>query len=327
MVEQRTVNPPVVGSIPTLPAIRGIMLEQIYENPLDSIKNKHILIDGDIVKYRCAASAEKTKYLVTWYDGDELKFFDNHRDAVKAAQIPSDSLTESYIWSRKEVQPLEFALQACKTTLDTLLAKLNPSKVSIYLSPNRTFRHDLARTKPYKGNRDQPKPKYLKEVEVYLVKQYGATFGVNVEADDEIGIALSREGDGGISVSIDKDLLQVPGWHYNWVNDTIQRITPRMADFNFYTQMLTGDPTDNIPGIAGLGPVGAAKLLDGAKSSADLCSRVWSVYRGEFTDAQEARNFFFEQAQLLWILRYNPEFPPEGRIGSGYLPPIELKGV
>lgn len=274
----------------------------------------------DIVKYRCAASAEKTKYLVE--AGGEFHKRDSHKEALNVAQDFLDSI----IWSRKEVQPLEFALQACKTTIESLIAKLAPSSISIFLSPERNFRNDIARTKPYKGNRTQPKPKYLKEVEDYLVKQYGATFGVNVEADDEIGVILSREGDGGVSVSIDKDLLQIPGWHYNWVDDRVQRITPRMADFNFYTQMLTGDTTDNIPGITGLGPSGAAKLLDGAKSSADLCSRVWGVYRGEFNDAQKARDYFFEQAKLLWILRYNPALSHGDRIWTqGFIPPIELK--
>ena len=287
---------------------------------LEQIHNKHILIDGDIIKYRCAASAEKTKYVVEtpqdWY-----KF----ETAREAKVFEKEEVTKGYtvfIWSRKEVQPLEFALQACKTTIESLLAKLSPSKVSIYLSPDRTFRHDLARTKPYKGNRVQPKPKYLKEVENYLVKQYGATFGSNIEADDEIGIAISKDPEGTVSISIDKDLLQIPGWHYNWVEDRIQSISPKQADFNFYTQMLTGDVTDNIPGIAGLGPKGAARIIDGAKSSADLCSRVWSVYRGEFTDAQKARNYFFEQAELLWILREQERF---GGKFKGYHPPITLK--
>lgn len=286
---------------------------------LEKIQNKHILIDGDIVKYRCAASAEKTKYLVEI--ADDFWHFDSSREAIGHTKKIQFAGMTSYIWSRKEVQPLEFALQACKTCIESLLAKLSPSKVSVFLSPDRTFRHDLARTKPYKGNRTQPKPKYLKEVGDYLVKQYGATFGVNVEADDEIGVSLSNDPNGRVSVSIDKDLLQIPGWHYNWVNDTVQWITPRLADFNFYTQMLQGDTTDNIPGIAGYGPAGAARTLNGAKSSADLCSRVWNVYRGEFNDAQKARDYFFEQAKLLWILREQPRF---GATFKGYLPPIQL---
>ncbi len=283
---------------------------------LDKIQNKHILIDGDIVKYRCAASAEKTKYLVE--AGGEF----HKRDTYKEVSNIAEDWEDAIVWTRKEIQPLEFALQACKTTIDALLAKLCPSKVSIFLSPERTFRHDLARTKPYKGNRFQPKPKYLKEVEEYLIREHGATVGVNVEADDEIGYYLSQYGSGAVSVSIDKDLLQIPGWHYNWVNDTVRQVTPREADFNFYTQMLTGDVTDNVPGISGMGPKGAEKLLAGAASSKDLCSRVWSVYRGEFNDAEKARSYFFEQAQLLWILRYWPEVP---NLKRGYLPPIELK--
>jgi 5'-3' exonuclease len=305
----------VAGSIPAPPAIlEGCMLEQI--------QGKHILIDGDIVAYRCAASAEKTKYLVE--AGGIFSKTESHAESLKLireTKLLGDP--EPLIWSRKEVQPLEFALQACKTAIDALLDKLSPSAVSVFLSPDRTFRHDIARTRPYKGNRVQPKPKYLKEVKEYLVKQYGATFGNNIEADDEIGTALSKEPDQCVSISIDKDLLQVPGWHYNWVNDTVQRISSKQGDFNFYTQMLQGDVTDNVPGIAGIGEVGARKILHGAGSSKELCSRVWSCYRGEFNDAEKARNYFLEQAQLLYILRYNPEIPGKAK---QYSPPIPLNG-
>lgn len=282
---------------------------------LDTIKNKHILIDGDIVAYRCAAVAEKTKYLVEDYDSNGFGHYDTYKEAVEVA---GDLGT---IWSRKEVQPVEFALQACKTTLDALTDRLSPSKVSVYLSPDRTFRHDLARTKPYKGNRNQPKPKYLKDVREYLVREYGAQIANNVEADDSIGIALSEDGDGAVSVSIDKDLLQVSGWHYNWVNDTVRRVSNREADFAFYMQLLTGDVTDNVPGLPGTGPIGAAKLLQGAKSSAELCTRVWMCYRGEFNDTDKARSYFLEQANLLWILRKTPR---HGAVFTSYYPPIKL---
>lgn len=295
------------------------MLEKIQRpedgNALDKVRNKHILIDGDIIKYRCAAIAEKTKYLIEDGSGNNVEFPESYKDAVAR-----EKERPTVIWSRKEVQPLEFALQACKTTLDSLLAKLSPSKTSIFFSPDRTFRHSLAVTRTYKGNRVQPKPKYLKEVEEYLVKQHGATYGVNVEADDEIGVALSKDPAGSVSVSIDKDLLQVPGWHYNWVNDTVQQITSKTGDFNFYTQMLTGDTTDNIPGIAGVGPRRALDALSGARSRKELCTRVWGVYRDQFDDSDAARAYFNEQAALLWILR-EPEYSEQC---GGYKCPIDL---
>lgn len=288
---------------------------------IEQIKNKHLLIDGDIYKYRCAASAEKTKYCVTWDStvqlDAEFKLYDSYKEAKEDSE-----LSPGTIWSRKEVQPLEFALQACKTAINTLLVRLEPSSVSIFLSPERTFRHDIARTRPYKGNRSQPKPKYLKEVEEYLIHEYGAKVGNNTEADDEIGIALSQGGGDTVAVSIDKDLLQIPGWHYNWVNDRIQWITPKEGDIRFYTQMLTGDATDNIPGLPGTGSAGARKILSGARSRIDLATRVWMCYRGEFTTTDAASTYYLEQANLLWILRHNPRLPGHS---LGYFSPIVLK--
>lgn len=285
---------------------------------IENIKNKHLLIDGDIYKYRCAAAAEKTKYLVE--AADTFTVLENYKEA-KAFLGDIDG----YIWSRKEVQPVEFALNCAKTALETLIGRLTPDKVSVFLSPERTFRDDLARTKPYKGNRDGvAKPKHLKAVGEYLVKEYGALVSDNIEADDSIGIALSSDPEHSVCVSIDKDLDQVPGWHFNWVDDQAYRVSAREADYNFYTQLLTGDTTDNVPGIRGTGPATASTLLNGAKSSKELCERVWTVYRGEFNDADKARQYFFEQANLLWILRTHAGIGGCYRFG-GYTPPIELR--
>lgn len=291
---------------------------------IEQIQNKHILIDGDIIKYRCAASAEKTKYLVEIRGGDSIEY-EEAKDHSQAKRL-AEGCNGIYgiIWSRKEIQPVEFAIESAKSCIDSMVSRLSPSRVSIFLSPKRTFRDDIARTEPYKGNRSHvQKPKYLKDVENYLIKEYGATIADNIEADDEIGSHLSDEGDGAVSVSIDKDLLQVPGWHYNWVNDRIQRVSPRDGDYFFYTQMLVGDVTDNIPGLPGTGEKGAKKILSGAKSRADLCTRVWMCYRGEFNDTEKARRYFLEQAQLLWILRSKRP----GQPGSCYHVPdgVELR--
>jgi 5'-3' exonuclease len=62
-------------------------------------------------------------------------------------------------------------------------------------------------------------------------------------------------------VSIDKDLLQVPGMHYNWVRDEKILVTPEVGLRKLYQQVLTGDGTDNIPGIYGIGDVKARKLI------------------------------------------------------------------
>jgi 5'-3' exonuclease len=61
--------------------------------------------------------------------------------------------------------------------------------------------------------------------------------------------------------SIDKDLLMIPGKHYNIKHKTITEVSELDAKRNFYEQVLKGDATDNIPGIWKMGPVKASKAL------------------------------------------------------------------
>lgn len=54
-----------------------------------------------------------------------------------------------------------------------------------------------------------------------------------------------------VLVSLDKDLLQIPGRHYNFVNNEFSHVSPRQALLSFYTQLIMGDKSDNIMGYDG----------------------------------------------------------------------------
>jgi 5'-3' exonuclease len=284
---------------------------------LEKIKNKHLLIDGDIIRYRCGFAAEKTKYLVsgeayyeTWWEK-----FDTKKEAVDLIeQIPKDQ--NPLLWSRKEIQPVENALQIVKTTMENLFEKLQPSGYTVWLTGKENFRDKIAKTKPYKGNRTQAKPVHYEAIGEYLVKEYGAKFSNGREADDEIGISLTNLGDVGVCVSNDKDLDQISGWHYDWVSGDAYRVSRKQGDYQLYTQILTGDSTDNVPGLEGVGPAKASAILDGAASSAELCKRVWTEYRNRFDDPQRAKNYFWEQASLVYIFR---------KEGDYFNPPIAIE--
>ena len=64
-------------------------------------------------------------------------------------------------------------------------------------------------------------------------------------------------------VGIDKDLLQIPGNHYNFVKRELRFVDDDEAHLLLMRQCLTGDSADNIPGIRGIGPKKADKLLSG----------------------------------------------------------------
>jgi 5'-3' exonuclease len=99
-----------------------------------------------------------------------------------------------------------------------------------------------------------------------------------MEADDYLGI---NQNESSIICSIDKDLLQVPGKHYNFVKKEFYEVDEETGFRNFYTQLLTGDTSDNIKGIAGIGPVKAKKALADSFTEQEMFSVVRDMYKND----------------------------------------------
>ena len=110
----------------------------------------------------------------------------------------------------------------------------------------------------------------------------GAIQADGMEADDLVSIwareALDRKEEY-VICGIDKDLLQIPGHHYNYGKDTWQLINEEEALHNLYIQCLTGDNADNIPGLKGIGPKKAAKILAGVP-----LSRQWNKIKATWKE-------------------------------------------
>lgn len=102
---------------------------------------------------------------------------------------------------------------------------------------------------------------YLHE---HMINDYGAIMADGMEADDLVSIwayECIAEEIPYVIVGIDKDLLQIPGDHYNFAKGTHQNVDTNTANYNLMLQCLTGDNADNIPGIKGIGPKKAEKIL------------------------------------------------------------------
>ena len=178
---------------------------------------------------------------------------------------------------------------------------------SMHLTGKNNFRYEIATTVPYKGNRvDKPKPKHLAFLRSHLVKEWGASISEGEEADDTIAIEATKLGDNCVIVSLDKDLDQVSGWHYNFVKHLSYYIKPEEGLVKLYTQMLTGDAADNIKGLFRVGPVKAAKIIGDTTDELELYNKVLEAYEG---DAERV----LENAQLLFLRRYEGQIwtPPQ----------------
>lgn len=261
------------------------------------------LIDGDILVYRCGFAAEKTKYLVEGEgvpgEGPSILYYDAHKE------IPKHVAKEN-IWSRKEIEPVENALNALEASISYIMRQTGAENYEVYLSGSNNFRNQIAVTKPYKGNREgQAKPVHYAALRTALLDVWRARIpDGGLEADDLLGIRLGQLGDDGVVVSIDKDLLQIPGRHYNWVTGEHVSVAPRDGHLHLGCQIISGDPTDNVPGLPGLGEAKSRKLLSDAANPRDMLARVRKAYLDHAGgDEESAERYFQEQGSLVYILR------------------------
>jgi 5'-3' exonuclease len=147
---------------------------------------------------------------------------------------------------------------------------------------NGNFRKDLY--KEYKSHRpslDQDIKDKLNFLHRYSIDN-GAIAADGMEADDLVAIWAyeARENeDQYVICGIDKDLLQIPGNHYNYGKDTWQFIDDDEGHLRLMLQCLTGDNADNIPGLKGIGPKKAEKILQGIPEKRRW-NRVKAAWRG-----------------------------------------------
>lgn len=191
------------------------------------------------------------------------------------------------------------------------------------------FRYKVATTKPYKGTRVSNLPFHYYNILVTCLATYDCHVSHRgLEADDEMGIAQNENT---IICSRDKDLRQVPGWHYSWVCGTQEALGPHYTDplgemvvktyrtasgakkkktygygwkFLFY-QLLVGDAVDNIPGLKGWGEVAAYKLVNPLTNLFDVFRAVRREYDKQRPN--DSADYFYEQGTLLFIRQKDDE--------------------
>lgn len=229
--------------------------------------------------YRCGFAADRKKYKAKTKTIEAE--FDNRTTLNAWLEIYVDSMDDDdcvRIVHEVIPQPLAFALQNVRTVCDALADRFE-GPMEFYIGGKGNFRNELATILPYKGNRSEfMKPFYYKEIRDYLLERYNAILVEGQETDDAVGIRATELGDECIIVTTDKDLDTIPGWHYNWVKKNLYYVKEIDSYRAFYSQLLTGDSTDNIPGLAGVGPKTAAKILKGYTKPRGMFQAVLAEY-------------------------------------------------
>lgn len=201
--------------------------------------------------------------------------------------------------------PLSMALSNCDKKIKDITDCAGCDDYRIYLTHGPcNFRFKIATIKPYKGNRDDyVKPPYWADIRSHLCSEHSAEVVHGYEADDRLAMEQS---DDTVICSRDKDLDQVEGWHYSWQcgrqkERPIYEITEEQGLRNFYGQLITGDRSDNIPGLFGIGEATVKRNISGLTKESEMFGTVSRMYQDRFGSYWEL--FLTENARLLYLLR------------------------
>ncbi len=202
------------------------------------------------------------------------------------------------------------AIYRCNELIERILNATSSDSFSVYLSGDSNFRYVV--NPQYKAHRkDKPKPTWLNDCKQYLVEHWNAVVMDGIEADDGMGIAQRHDT---IICSLDKDMLQVPGSHYQWEfsgtgptgkawsKDAIRwEISEEEGLKRFWTQMIVGDVADNVFGVYGLGPKKTEKLFESIEGDTfdELNQAYYNLVKTLYNDEERLHS----NAKLLWILR------------------------
>lgn len=239
-----------------------------------------LAIDGDPFRYRAGFAAETPVYdVVAVYDDKPFRMrfsrttkhtalenFNKWKDKHESAEIID--CTKSV-----KADPEEGAREMLRTQVDSVIKEVRQKyridrrdlRVDIYLSTGSNFRDTLAKLKPYKGNRDaKHKPVHFKAMTDELQKRYKIIDATGYEADDAVSIAAAQMAETGqryVIATIDKDLDQIPGMHYDYLKKVFYEVSEEDGRRWFWQQVLSGDGTDNIGGACKIGPKRAETLI------------------------------------------------------------------
>ncbi len=188
--------------------------------------------------------------------------------------------------------------------------------VCVFDAGKHTFRHDMFAE--YKGTRG-PMPEdlhiqlndlkdLLKAMNICVIEQK------EIEADDIVGSLTRKFDEEFILVSGDKDLLQLINdqttvWLTKKGITDVQKVTPDILKSEFglkpyqviELKSIMGDSSDNIPGVAGIGKVGANKLISEFDNLDNIYANLEKLAKGTQAKLIENKDIAYLSHQLATI--------------------------
>ncbi|MCP4341274.1 MAG: hypothetical protein GY799_20915 [Desulfobulbaceae bacterium] len=296
-----------------------------FDTPLftaaDALENKYI-----IATHKGTNHPLEFKNITTfWGRGNAVGGWLGDRNEARGTNlVKADFTIENK--TRRNRAKVEKAKEKITKAITTVLEKPWCRELKLVIGGKDNYRKDI--WPDYKANRG-PKPMMYGELREWLEDEYKdlITVATGCEADDYLSIMMEwmrQECDGDfdkwdlVLVHRDKDMIQCGGYQWDWFKKPKFPlwIGEEKRWKNFWVQMMMGDSTDCIPGIPGVGLVGANKKLEGCDKSVDMEEKVLYAYEQHFTKkGEDWRKWFQINYQMLKLMEKKgviPEYKFEG---------------
>lgn len=220
------------------------------EVTVEEANHSYIVLDTPLLIYSCGFAHEK------WGYRNKVTGIKHSRKTM----FPKEDYPDL-----EKIRLSDSGLGAVCSSMENVIASIKkelPGRLISYAVDGKdNYRKKLNLPFEYKGNRDpNVRPLYINESFEYIDNQYEimSPSTPTKEADDLLG----RYANLAIMCTLDKDLLQISGIHYNWKTKSIKRVTALQGYNNLGMQLLMGDKADNIIGIPHVGPIKAKSMID-----------------------------------------------------------------
>ena len=201
-------------------------------------------------------------------------------------------------------QEVEEAESGARMFIRALQTRTQAEEVLLCFTGKENWRKQVFQT--YKHNRaGRWVPALREHLTSFLMSEFPSLRVAQLEADDLLGILQTEKNaqdTATIIASIDKDLMQIPGWHYNWNQDDKPVFVDELGGAYLHMfQTLIGDATDGYPGCPKIGPKKAAEILprDVLADQLETWSRIVTAYEQAGQTEEEA----IANARMARILR------------------------
>lgn len=217
----------------------------------------------------------------------------------------------SHQFSKEEDrQYLEDSWNNFQKGLEEILEAVFAEEYLMAVKSALNYRSDLY--PDYKMNRHKDPSKmnaFVPVIRKLAIHEGLAIEAVGREADDMLRMWAEQARAAGIPyviVSIDKDLDCIPGKHYHIKKKILYEVSPMEATRFFYQQLLSGDPTDNIPGVMGIGPVKAEKFLYNTHTEEEMQEVVVETYMSVYET--DWHDMLLSNGKMLYLQKHAEDY-------------------